>query len=99
MMLKIHKLVQAEDDLAEIWRYSFETWGEAQADRYYDALVQGIDLLAKNPDIGTTCDDIREGYRRFKIERHVIFYKITSEILTIVRVLHERMDIEQYIEE
>lgn len=97
MILKIHRLARAEEDLTEIWRYSFETWGEAQADRYYDALVQGIDLLAKNPDIGTTCDDIRAGYRRFKIERHVIFYKVTSEILTIVRVLHERMDITLYI--
>lgn len=58
MILKIHRLARAEEDLTEIWRYSFETWGEAQADRYYDALVQGIDLLAKNPDIGTTCDDI-----------------------------------------
>lgn len=78
MILKVHKLVQA--------------------DRYYDALVQGINLLAKDPDIGTTCDDIREGYRRFKIKRHIIFYKISLEILTIVRVLHERIDITQYIE-
>lgn len=97
-MLKIHKLAQAEADLLEIWRYSFETWGEAQADRYYDALVRGINLLVRNPNIGTACDDIREGYRRFKIERHVIFYKISPEILTIVRVLHERMDIAQYNE-
>lgn len=97
MALKIHKLAQAEEDLTEIWRYSFEIWGEAQADSYYDALVQGMDLLARNPDIGTACDDIREGYRRFKIERHVVFYKVTSEILTIVRVLHERMDVASYI--
>ena len=33
---------RAEADLREIWRYSLEVWGEAQADRYLDELDAGL---------------------------------------------------------
>ena len=32
----------AEADLIEIWMYSFENWGEVQADRYFAALERGM---------------------------------------------------------
>lgn len=91
-MLKVHKQLLAEDDLENIWLYSFETQGESQADKYYDELIKGMDLLANNPDLGVSCDEIREGYRRFKINRHVVYYKVTPSILTVIRILHERME-------
>lgn len=28
----------AEEDLMAIWRYSFEEWGESQADKYLDGI-------------------------------------------------------------
>lgn len=96
-MVKIRKQAKAEEDLKNIWLYSFETWGEQQADWYYDELVKGMNLLARNPDLGTACDDIRTGYRSFKIKRHVVFYKITPTFLSIVRVLHERMDSQHHL--
>lgn len=65
-MLKVHKQSLAEDDLGNIWLYFFETQGESQADKCYDKLIKGMDLLANNPDSGVSCDEIREGYRRFK---------------------------------
>ena len=42
----------AEADLIDIWMYSFQTWGEAQADRYLDAMEWGIGQLARDPDAG-----------------------------------------------
>jgi len=91
-MLKIHKQSLAEEDLENIWLYSFETRGERQADKYYDELKKGMELLSDNPDLGASCDDIRKGYRRFKFNHHVVYYKVTPSILTVVRVLHERME-------
>jgi hypothetical protein len=37
---------EAEEDVADIYRYSFENFGEAQADAYHDGLEDGFRLLA-----------------------------------------------------
>lgn len=88
--IKIHP--KAQKDLEGIWLYSFENWGENQADHYYDALIKGMDLIARNPEIGIACDDIQTGYRCFRIKHHDAFYKITADRIVIIRVLHESMN-------
>jgi toxin ParE1/3/4 len=51
-------------------------------------------LLAENPDIGKTCDEIRDGYRKFPQGSHVIFYQqIGSQNIQIIRILHKNMDV------
>ncbi len=49
-MRTIHVHGSAESDLIDIWRYSFEQWGELQADEYLDELDSGIRKLADNPE-------------------------------------------------
>lgn len=51
--------------------------------------------LAKNPLMGRTCDEIREGYRKFPHGSHVIYYKLhKDDDLLIVRILHTTMDVD-----
>jgi plasmid stabilization system protein ParE len=57
-MLKIHKQVRARKDIKGIWQYSLKRWGERQADKYYDELIKGMDLLISHPEIGVARDDI-----------------------------------------
>lgn len=90
-MLKIHKQVRASKDIKGILKYSIENWGEKQADKYYDELIKGMDLIVSYPEIGIACDDIREGYRSFRINEHDIYYKTTTNRIVIIRVLHESM--------
>lgn len=90
-MLKIEKQEDAEEDLEGIWLYSFENHGEKQADQYYDELIKGMDLIVIYPEIGVACNDIREGYRCFRIKQHDVYYKITPTHIVIIRVLHESM--------
>ena len=78
-------------DLKDIWLYSFERWGEKQADQYYDAIIKGIDLIAHYPKIGVKCDEIKKDFRYFKIKEYEVYYKITDTKLVIIRVLHESM--------
>ena len=40
---------RAEADLREIWHYSFDNWGEAQADRYLDDLDAGMRQCGAEP--------------------------------------------------
>lgn len=43
---------RAEADLREIWHYSFDTWGEVQADRYLDELDAGMRKCGAEPEGG-----------------------------------------------
>lgn len=96
-MLEVHKSHLAEKDLIGIWRYSFENWGEAQADFYLDQIDGVLKKVADNPEIGTDASAIKQGYKKIKSGKHVIFYKFNDEVLDVIRVLHQRMDIESHL--
>jgi len=83
---------RAEQDMREIWHYSVETWSERQAQTYSDALFDIMEDLAKAPERGQSAQDIAEGLRRQRCQSHVIFYRLVSDGVLIVRVLHQNMD-------
>lgn len=91
-MRKIHIQSKAKQDLKNIWLYSFKNWGLEQADSYFDELNSAISLIAENPKLGFACDDLREGYRQFQVNHHLVFYRVTATKIQIVRVLHESMN-------
>lgn len=97
-MLKIHKYTNAEDDLIDIWLYSLNKWGITQADQYIDNLGESITTVAANPDIGTACDYVREGYRKLHVKEHYIFYKYSLDTLFVIRVLGDSMDYKPILE-
>jgi hypothetical protein len=41
--------------------------------------------------MGRGCDSVSNGLRRFEHGKHVVFYRIVTEGILIVRVLHQRM--------
>lgn len=82
-------------DLEDIWSYTFETWSKDQADRYYNLLVGEIEYVAKDFESGKSMEHIKQGYRASKVKSHLIFYsKGEDDATEIVRVLHQKMDIE-----
>lgn len=87
----------AASDLVGIWRYTFESWGEAQADRYLVRLEHGIRELTEHPERGASRDELRPGYRSKRIEHHVVFYTFTDDELLVRRVLHEAMDVGRHV--
>lgn len=93
--IDIQKQIAAEQDLIDIWLYTFGKWGESQADRYLDELNWGMQTIAENPKIGIDYSFFREGYRCFNVNHHLIFYRITEDHIEIIRILHENMDIKQ----
>ncbi|ODT84895.1 MAG: plasmid stabilization protein ParE [Nitrosomonadales bacterium SCN 54-20] len=89
---------KARDDLLAIGRYTRKQWGKAQQRRYLTQLDSAFHDLADKPGLGQTCDDIREGYVKYRVGKHVIFYRYTEkEWIEIIRILHGRMDIEQHL--
>jgi toxin ParE1/3/4 len=89
----------AQNDLEEIWLYSQEEWGLAQADHYIRALLTRVVWLAENPAIGKNRDDIKTGYYCFPEGSHVIFYTLTSYGIDVIGVPHQRMDVIGHLEE
>ena len=41
--------------------------------------------------MGRTCDSVNIGLRRFEHGKHVVFYRIATGGILIVRVLHQAM--------
>ncbi len=91
---------QAVKDLTNIWNYTFDTWSERQANKYYKMLIESCQEIAKRPDIGKNYEEIAERLFGYKTGRHIIFYitKNVNEVL-IIRILHEQMDIKNRIKE
>jgi toxin ParE1/3/4 len=76
-------------DLAEIFDYTLDTWGEQQAQSYITELAACFQLLADSPGLGRACDPILPGIRRFEQGKHVIFYKPDRTGILISRILHQ----------
>jgi len=96
-MLEIVKRPCAKEDLKGIWRYSFEEWGEAQADKYLSEIEAGIGKLRRNPKLGRPREEVRAGYRSLRINQHIVYYMLTPSVIRVVRVLHARMDPDRHL--
>lgn len=89
---------QAIKDLNGIWIYTYNKWSKEQADRYYNLIIAEIEFIADNFMIGKSYEYLRDNYRVIRVKSHLIFYKKQGEdIVEIIRILHERVKIEQYL--
>ena len=82
---------RAEADLLAIGVHTLRTWGEDQTVRYLKDLEVGCQMLAGNPALGRSCDDIRTGLRRMELDRHVVFYRKHTGGILVSRILHQTM--------
>ncbi len=90
--MKYQLTEEADRDVEEILAYSVKSFGVAQTQHYFIALKKCIELLADNPSMGHSAEDILPEYLCFPYESHTIFYKNISSSILVVRILHERMD-------
>jgi toxin ParE1/3/4 len=85
---------KAVQDLKQIWNYTFDTWSEYQADKYYKELLNHCSKIAKDPILGKQYEFLIKGLKGSKVNKHIIFYRqITEEEIEVERILHERMDL------
>lgn len=85
---------KAVSDLEKIWLYTVEKWSVEQADRYYNLIFDEINYICKHINAGKSMEHIRKGYRASKVKSHFVFYKVANNTIEVIRILHERMDIE-----
>ena len=87
----------ARADLDSIWRYTNEHWSQAQADRYIDSLILRMVWLRENEALWMDRSEIRDGLFSVRESRQLIFFKSTGVTISIVRVLHDRMEVARHI--
>jgi toxin ParE1/3/4 len=87
----------AEADLASIWHYTKKQWSAEQADRFVDVIYASFEDLLRSPQSASSCDHIRKGYRRLRVERHFIYFYVTASGICVVRILHDRMDTPKHL--
>lgn len=97
--MKYQISAKATEDLEKIWLYTFEHWSLEQADRYFKLIIEEIEYLAKNPKSGKSIHFVRKEYRMAKVKSHLIFYKTENNLVSVIRILHQRMDIENRLGE
>lgn len=96
-MAKYQLSQQARADLRDIWVYGAEQWGDSRADAYILKVHELCEFLVVNPAIGRQRDNIHSGLQSYLVGSHIIFYKLQSGGVLIVRFLHQSMDFERHL--
>jgi toxin ParE1/3/4 len=89
--------VKAISDLKSIALYTQDKWGREQRNKYLRELDECFRMLTMDPKLGRSCDEILPGYRKYHLNRHLVFYRESEEGILIIRILHDRMDIESHL--
>jgi toxin ParE1/3/4 len=83
----------AEDDLRNVWLYTQKRYGTPQANQYVGTIRARIDGLLTGQTQSRPAFELRPGLRRALVDRHVVFFREDERAVTVVRVLHQRMDV------
>jgi toxin ParE1/3/4 len=87
----------AVKDLEGIWEFTFRKWSKGQADRYHGLIINEIEYIANNRIVGKDIGHIKEGYYVTYVKSHMIFFKRQKGIVHVIRILHQKMDIESHL--
>ena len=95
-------LRDTEHRIAEIYHYTVGRWGEDQALRYYNGLLDMFEAIAERRvpwgSLPTKFGIHGGHYCRF--ERHYIYWRMLDDgIVGIVAILHERMHRQEWLHE
>jgi toxin ParE1/3/4 len=95
----------AEVDFANILKWTTENFGARQSRVYRDTLLRAIGELADGPDVARSRarDEIVSGLRTLHVARgdrrgsHFLMYRAApNRTIEIVRILHDRMDLQRH---
>lgn len=81
---------RAEQDLEDILFYTTESWGLERSLQYQDDLVRAMRRLAEFPHLGRPTQGLHSGTRSLTVNQHLMIYRVSSEAITIARILHVR---------
>jgi toxin ParE1/3/4 len=97
MLRRFYELSQnADQDIDEIFNYTHAEYGFDQAVNYLKELEEVFIQLQKNPQLGKKREKVKKGLRSIPKGEHIIFYRVMSDRIRIVRVLHGSRDVPKH---
>ena len=87
---------KADYDLEEIFDYTEKEFGFEQAVFYVSSIVEAIENIPLNPKIGRERNEIKKELHSILHVKHIIFYRILTDRVRIVRILHGSRDLPRY---
>jgi toxin ParE1/3/4 len=92
----MHKLIlspAAEQDILTALEYTRITWGDAQADRYAQKIMAGLQTLQHMPKSGRLRPDLSPRHRSYPIAHHVALYFLEHNTVFLSRFVHQARDV------
>ncbi|WP_254795702.1 type II toxin-antitoxin system RelE/ParE family toxin [Arsukibacterium indicum] len=77
----------AQAHLLNIKNYTIENFSETQWQKYKTSLLAGLQMLADNPGLGRSCDDIYLNGFYFPVGKHIAYFTKERDFILIVAVL------------
>lgn len=97
-MLKVILSKAADVDLEDIFDFTLEKFGLEQAVSYVSGFDDTFEIISRNPEIGRERKEIREQLHSLAKDKHVIFYRVLSNHIRIVRILHGSRDLPKFLD-
>jgi toxin ParE1/3/4 len=83
----------AQQDFIDILRHTGKEWGQDQLIVYRNKLKESFDVIRQHPQIGHQTDELPKTHRLYFVGSHVIVYRTLGPIISVVRILHQRMSL------
>lgn len=84
---------KATSDIDQIYNYTEERWDYKQAEDYVFAIRDRCYALTEGAASGRKVSGIKPDYLALASGSHFIIYKDGAQTVTIIRILHRRMNI------
>ena len=85
-----------EDHLIEIFEYGLEMFGYVQAYKYFNIIVHYVERLSSDYTYHPECRHLATKsrmYRNVILDAHLILYRITSERIEVLDIVHSASSI------
>ena len=87
-------LPKAKHQLLKIWQYSYENWGEKQADAYLKNINIMIETICENPQKGMIFSPLADNSVRYILtQKHYLFYAEKVGYVLILAILYSKMEL------
>lgn len=87
----------ADRSLEDIYIYTHDNHGPAQAEAYHEAFHRMFGLLADFPYLGRSADEFRSGLRQYPQGSHVIYYSVRKGTVHIEQIFHHAQNVRPHM--
>ena len=79
----------AQTHLRHVKNYTVENYSELQWHHYKNTLLSGFQMLADNPGLGRSCDEIYPNGFYFPIGKHTAYFTKEDNFILVVAILSQ----------